>query len=180
MATTDRTEKGQFAPSAEEPRVLTRAELQQRRVAARRHGLFARAAPNLRSRTIRVGHLVEQAYRELPDLDRRDEATVRAWARAECRAVDCWARLDVDPTAVQLSDQWRQAEDLARKLRAELFLTPASRLAAARMMSGFRVEEDAANAMAELRSRYGRQAVPASPSASNGHGEALSVSEGER
>lgn len=154
------------APRAEDPAgKLSRAERQQRRIAARQHGLFARAAPNLRSRTIRVGYLVERAYRDLQDLDRRDEATVRAWARAECRAVDCYARLESDPENGKLADQWRAAENLAAARRADLFLSPASRLAAAKLMAGVRADQDAAAATAELQARYGPRVVPESPAA---------------
>jgi hypothetical protein len=109
-----------------------------------------------------VGRLVQRAYRDCPDLDSRDIATVRRWAQAECQTADRYARLEQDPGNEKLFEQWIQASRLAIVYNKELFLTPASRLAAAHAVTSLRAGDPAAHQrdLAELQTRYGGQSAP--------------------
>lgn len=137
------------------PYTMSRAAREQRRQAGKKHGLFARAAPNLRGRSMRVTFLVSRAFEVLPDLDQRDESVVRSWARGECMSADFFARLEADPTNEKLFNAWARAENLLAERRKELFMTPASRLAAAKLAKDLRDgREDVADALADLRKRH--------------------------
>jgi hypothetical protein len=152
--------------SRDNVRVLTRAEVKQRRVAARKHGLRSTSLPkDLRSRTRRAE---EQLYRLLDVLVEEG----RPLRTSELPAARQWARLDVIATLLYaglikqqheqgtwndgLLDRFLTVSGKLDRASASLGLTPATRA----LLRGDAVERqaDAEQAAAELRRLYGRGA----------------------
>jgi hypothetical protein len=111
------------------PRVLTEAEIAQRRVAAVKHGAFAKHPANLQRRDYRSGRLLGKLQAAMGEdwPEPADLPVVKLYCKYVTMAEDALAASQADPDNMKLAERALSAGRVVLQYARELGLTPAER-----------------------------------------------------